>query len=79
MKRGRKKGVTGWIVMLLTRKLPVEVSIPAHPEPYKSTVVVKAEWAEGQVGVLPVFKTKKQAEAYRGDRKGDIIPIGDHD
>ena len=40
-------------------------------------VKIKVEmlWADGQIGVMPIFSTKKAAQKYLGDTKAPIISL----
>ena len=36
---------------------------------------VELSWYEGQIGAIPVFDTREEAEACRGDRNTEIYKI----
>ena len=36
---------------------------------------IRLSWYEGQIGAIPVFNTKEEAEACRGDRNTAIYKI----
>lgn len=37
-------------------------------------VKLKLQWADGQIGAIPVFATKEDAEAY-ADRNGEVMEV----
>jgi hypothetical protein len=38
-------------------------------------IKVELFWADGQIGVMPIFSTKKAAQKYLGDTKAPIISM----
>lgn len=36
---------------------------------------IELSWYEGQIGAIPVFNTREEAEACRGDRNTEIYKI----
>lgn len=52
-----------WISGLLIEKIPLIV----HGEPQDLSLV----WADGMVGVLPVFESEEAARKYRDNLSGD--------
>ncbi len=39
------------------------------------TQSIKLSWFDGQIGAIPVFNTREEAEACRGDRNTEIYKI----
>jgi len=55
-----------YVVMALKKEH--EAVLEVGPDRRHITVPIKMEWADGMVGVLAVFDSKKDAEAYAGDQ-----------
>ena len=42
---------------------------------WNTKIRVNLIWADGQIGAMPVFKTKKAAQKYLGKTKAPIITL----
>ncbi len=58
-----------FLVLMIHQKMGVKVST--------LNTEIEMKWTDGMVGVVPVFETKEQAEAYRGKTKAKIYEVGE--